>query len=241
MRDDPERVWDGTIFGVIVKAEEFGQLVVMKKSTVRENFSSPPPRAAPCLTRNRSSSQKGGTLINESVTDLETHNRWMLDPDRYRPSECKKCHHDTVHMHNRRSRVLLGDPAGAVILIAIYLCIGCHATWRILPRFLARHLWRRWNVVEAQTVLELPRSWPKVPGRTRRRWLLRLRSSADVLVQLFASSASQGLESVASSSGLKSTRATFAKTYSAAVSGDLAAFADLAAHIHRLLPGFRLM
>lgn len=210
-------------------------------SIALENLCSPPPPAEPCLNRDRLSSQRGGTLINESVTDLETHERWMLDLDRYRPSECKKCHHECLHMHDRKSRVLLDDPAGATIQVAIYLCAGCGATWRILPRFLARHLWRRWAVVDAHTISEAPPvSWPKVATRTRRRWLNRLRSSASILIQLLATSGQPTLSSVAASCRLEATRQTLVVTYSAAVKGK-SAIADLSALSHRLLPGVRLM
>lgn len=214
----------------------------MKKTKALESLRSPPPPAEPCLTRDRVSSQKGGTLINESVMDLSTHERWMLDPDRYRPPECKKCHHDVVHMHDRKDRVLRGDPAGVVVTIAIYLCVGCGATWRILPRFLARHLWRSWDVVEVQSTAQGARSmWPKVAARTRRRWLWRLRSSAAHLIQLFATSGHAALEAVAGSCGLEATRKAFVATYLNVIGGGSKAFADLAALIQRLWPGFRLM
>jgi hypothetical protein len=213
----------------------------MTTSNAPENFCSPPPLAEPCLNRDRLSSQRGGTLINESVTDLETHERWMQDPDHYRPAQCKKCHHDCIHMHDRKSRVLLDDPACPAIQIAIYLCAGCGAIWRILPRFLARHLWRRWAVVEAHSAVEGPPvSWPKLAKRTRRRWLNRLRSLAGVLVQLLATSGSQALSSVAASCGITATRQVLVAKYSAAAKGE-SAFADLSALIHRLSPGVRLM
>lgn len=202
-----------------------------------------PPPPEPCLTRDRLSSQKGGTLINESVMDLQTHENWMLDLDRYRPHECKKCHHDVVHMHDRKSRVLLGDPAGVVIMVAIYLCAGCGATWRILPRFLARHLWRRWTVVEVQTDVNGAPSvfWPKVASRTRRRWLWRLRSAAAQLIQLLATSGQPAFEAIAGTCGLEATREDLARAYLHAINGGSKVFGDLAALAHRLSPGARLM
>ena len=210
-------------------------------SNALENLCSPPPPAEPCLNRDRLSSQRGGTLINESVTDLETHARWMLDLDLYRPPECKKCHHNRLHMHDRKNRVLFGDPAEATIQVAIYLCAGCGATWRILPRFLARHLWRRWAVVEAHAIAVAPPvSWPKLAKRTRRRWLSRLRSSAGILIQLLATSGQPALSSVAASCGITATRQTLVATYSAAINGEVV-LADLSALNHRLSPGVRLM
>jgi hypothetical protein len=206
-----------------------------------ENLRSPPPPAAPCLTRDRLSSQKGGTLVNESVADIETHKRWMLDLDRYRPAECKKCHHPKVHMHDRRQRVLLGDPAGRTIQVAIYLCAACRATWRILPRFLARHLWRRWAVVQVAVSRSPPVSWPKIAKRTSRRWLSRLHSSANHLTQLLATSGEQTLSRVAANCGLDATRETLVVEYSALSPGGAQALADISALSHRLLPGVRLM
>ena len=213
----------------------------MKKTIALESSRShSPPQAEPCLTRQYLSSQKGGTLINESVMDISTHERWMLDPDRYRPAECERCNHDTVHMHARKSRVLYGDPVGVVIMIAIYLCAECGATWRILPRFLARHLWRRWDVVTAHATADKPsRSWPKLAGRTRRRWLRRLRSSAANLIQLLATSGQPALEAMVGLCGLEATREELVMVCSKAGHGS--AFADLAALIHRLSPGVRLM
>jgi len=43
----------------------------------------PPPRY---LEQCYPSSQKGGTLVAEDVTDLETHARRLCTPDGYRPS-----------------------------------------------------------------------------------------------------------------------------------------------------------
>lgn len=211
----------------------------MKKTITRESLRSLPP-AAPCLNRDRLSNQKGGTLINESVTDLSTHEHWMLDPDRYRPSECRKCRHGAIHMHDRKCRGLCDDPAGVVIMIAIYLCAGCGATWRILPRFLARHLWRRWDVVAAHAAADGPSmSWPKVAGRTKRRWLRRLRSSAANLIQLLATSGQPALDALVGLCGLEATREELVRVCSNVGYGS--AFSDLAALVHRLSPGVRLM
>ena len=45
----------------------------------------PPPQYEFCLVRLRSSTQKGGTLIVEAVTDYASHERLICDPDGYRP------------------------------------------------------------------------------------------------------------------------------------------------------------
>ena len=65
-----------------------------------------PPPSPRYLERPYTSSQKGGTLIAEEVTDLETHARRLCDPDGYRPSCCPRCGHGVLHVHDYRSRVL---------------------------------------------------------------------------------------------------------------------------------------
>jgi len=44
----------------------------------------PPPDHEACLVRLRPSSQKGGTIIAEDVTDRATHDRRICNPDRLR-------------------------------------------------------------------------------------------------------------------------------------------------------------
>ena len=44
----------------------------------------PPPESQACLFQLRPSTQKGGTLIAEEVTDWATHERRLSDPDGYR-------------------------------------------------------------------------------------------------------------------------------------------------------------
>ncbi len=50
----------------------------------------PPPESEACLFRLRSSTQKGGTLIAEDVTDHATHERRICDPDGYRPRRAQQ-------------------------------------------------------------------------------------------------------------------------------------------------------
>jgi hypothetical protein len=64
----------------------------------------PPPDPAPCLARPYPSSQKGGTLIDERVTDRAEHRRRIRDPDGYRPAECPRCHHRGLHVHDHLAR-----------------------------------------------------------------------------------------------------------------------------------------
>jgi hypothetical protein len=62
-----------------------------------------------------------------------------------------------------------------VIRILQFLCVECTATWRVLPRFLARHLWHPWRVVERS---EPGRAeTPPISERTKARWAARLASS----------------------------------------------------------------
>jgi len=204
---------------------------------------SPPPAAAPCLKRPRPSSQKGGTLIAENVIDLVTHRRLVCDPDGYRPAECLNCHHTVLHMHERRIRLLMGDPEAMTVDIAIYRCANCDGVWRVLPRFVARHLWRSWQVVEAATSEGgAPPSQPKIPERTLLRWRERLRSQASLLVQLLATSGNTCLEAVVHALGIEAVRsalvAAYASRFSSLPGTQLASFSAL---IHRLGPGLRLM
>jgi len=168
--------------------------------------------------------------------DLKTHRRRLSDPDGYRPSCCPRCGHGVLHVHDYRSRVLRADPEGAVIRVVRHRCTAaeCGARWLILPMLLARHLWRRWAVVEASTVGQRPHDWEPVPARTQRRWRARLRSTGRLLVQALASSGAAALEAVAARVGLASTRQD--------VVGALGLpLAKVAALLHRLVPGLRLM
>jgi hypothetical protein len=137
----------------------------------------PPPRAEACLVRLRPSSQKGGTIMAEDVTDLATHDRGLCDPDGYRPAFCPNCGERTLHVHDYRERVLRAEPGDPVARVVRHECLGCDAIWQTLPAFIARHLWRTWRVVQhalrgaRRTPVE--ERWPRVPERTRRRWCAR--------------------------------------------------------------------
>ena len=166
----------------------------------------PPPDPESCLVASRVSSFKGGTLVAEDVRDLDANRRRICDPDGYRLDRCPRCG------HRRAARALLpraastgraGD-AGAV-RVAQYICAAdeCSATWRILPMFLARHLWRAWKTVE-RVVLpgDVPSASTPIPARTRCRWQSRLVAAARVLVVLVAASGGLVLEAVAVKVGL---------------------------------------
>jgi hypothetical protein len=73
--------------------------------------------------------------------------------------------------------------------IVRYICAdaNCRATWRVLPAFVARHLWRHWETVERTIAGAKQRSGDApVPARTRRRWNARLRSAARQVVSILA-------------------------------------------------------
>ena len=208
----------------------------------------PSPEPAICLVRPYSSSQKGGTVIAEDVMDRATHELRLRTPGGYRPPWCGKCGHGMLHVHDYPERRLLAEPLDAerpatVVRIVRHLCVACGATWRTLPAFLARHLWRSWPVVEAVTV-SAPPPWtqPFVPERTRRRWAARLASKAAQLVQILATSAEAVLDTVASVVGLVASRSELVDTHAqrtAAPRGQK--LSSLAALIHRMVPGVRLM
>ena len=111
----------------------------------------PPPDPEICLVASRVSRFKGGTLIDEDVCDLDTHARRVADPDRYRPGRCPRCGHHVLHVHSYPERRPRGEPGmPPALLLVQFRCAapGCGATWRILPKFLARQLWRAWPTVE---------------------------------------------------------------------------------------------
>ena len=113
----------------------------------------PPPQPEACLMMNRASRYKGGTLIAEQVWSVEEHERRLCSPDGYRPGVCARCHWERLHVHDYLERKPLGL-AVVGLRIARFICANpaCGATWRILPAFLARHLWWTWHKVERATV-----------------------------------------------------------------------------------------
>jgi predicted RNA-binding Zn-ribbon protein involved in translation (DUF1610 family) len=206
---------------------------------------SPPPQAEACLQVRYPSSQKGGTLIDERVVDLETHER-MLATGGYRPEDCPACGERVLHVHDYRSRLLLADPACSVQVVR-FLCPKCGATWQVLPAFVARCLWRSWPVVE--TAVEQPDSEsaaataePVVPPRTRRRWLVRLRASAALLVVILGTAEQPELTELAGAVGLEGTRSALVGEYTTQRHPPHGQrLAQVAALAHRLAAGVRLM
>ena len=189
-----------------------------------------PPAAETCLVSSDASrGRKGGTLIDERVLELAVHEAMLKDPDAYRPAECR-CGCRRLHVHDRRERRARGT--GLVVTVMVFLCAECRASWRVLPAFLARCLWRTWEVVEA-TLSGGER--PLAPARTVQRWQARLAQPARAATQALATSGDAALRV-----GLEGTRGALAAAYAEAT-GSASRLAPLAALLHRLSPGLRLM
>jgi hypothetical protein len=199
-----------------------------------------PPAAEECLTLSYASrGPRGGSLIAESVVDVAEHERRMQTPDSYRPSECR-CGCRKLHIHGRRERKMVGSVAvSSPVQVLVFLCVACRATWRVLPAFLARCLWRAWKVVERVIQGTQRPHEPHVPDRTVRRWRARLHQTARLPAQVLATSGSILLREVAQAVGLDGNRQTLAMAYATSSGGSL--LAPLAALLHRLCPGVRLM
>jgi hypothetical protein len=178
----------------------------------------PHPQPEACLTMSRASRYKGGTVIAEDVWSLQEHRRRVANGDLYRPGVCGACQGTRLHVHDYVERTPLGFAMLAVLTIVRFICANdqCRATWRVLPAFLARHLWYGWKTVESNTVSAqadaLPPAAPSKPGptapsrHTRQRWLSRLVSSARRLVVMLAQSGHRTLCDIAGAAGLDCTR-----------------------------------
>ena len=196
-----------------------------------------PPAADSCLVFSYASrGQKGGTRIDTTVLDMAAHEARMKEPALYRPDQCR-CGCERLHLHDRRDRKVRSGGGVTVVTVVIFLCAKCSATWRVLPAFLARCLWRTWALVAA-VLFGLPRG-AAVAQRTRQRWRARLAQAARVPMQVFASSGDAMLRTVAQEVGLEACRQTLVKSYATEVGA--AAFPSLAELLHRLSPGIRLM
>jgi hypothetical protein len=213
---------------------------------MRPTIGLPPPSAETCLDTSRVSRFKGGTLIAEDVHDLGEHLRRMSDPDRYRHWPCPRCRHGTLHVHSRPERHPMGEPTlPPVVVVLQFRCADpeCAATWRVLPLFLARHLWHPWKAVERVVEADAgPSSAPSVSPTTQRRWRARLASSARVLCAVLTMSGGAELVDVGMAVGLDGTRGELVEAFQAVgrgVRGER--LSPLAAVLHRLERGMRLM
>lgn len=192
------------------------------------------------------SGQKGGTLIAEAVRDVKEHHR-LLESGGYRPEGCPLCGR-RLHVHDQRTRVLR-NLAGSVTeeLICRYRCRPCHAVWQVLPGFIARHLHRRWDVVQrAVASLSAPERTASEQGTRRqtstlRRWYARLASSALVLTQAL-SGVGATLGAVLKDVGAWCTRIELVDALAqTGLVRKESRFNDLACWIHRATPGLRLI
>ncbi len=210
-----------------------------------------PPDQEACLVRMRPSSQKGGTIVVEDVTDLATHECRLLDPDGYRPGFCPRCQGTRLHVHDYRERTLRAEPGWPVTSIVRFVCAAlvCEAIWQILPAFIARHLWRTWWVVEHTLTGAMPdpaevatRRWPPVPERTRRRWRARWLRPALFLGQVLATCGDAAWAALANGLAAAAKCADLVAAYGAArvtAAGHL--IEAVAALVYRLQPKVRLV
>ena len=133
------------------------------------------------------------------------------------------------------------DDGDRVLVEAIrrYQCAeeDCEAVWRILPAVIARHLHRTWETVQAAT------SEPtRVSATTVRRWLGRLQLVATQLTQLLATTAEEAVLAITDRLSIACTRAELVLALArGAVLSRSRRLQQLAAWVHRLQPGVRLM
>lgn len=202
-----------------------------------------PPQPPVCLRRSYlSRGIKGGTVIAEDVVDVEQHGQRVVHPDGYRcyVAPCLRCGHGLVHglcFRERLPRPATPDQPIEAVTIRLFRCASkaCKAVFTVLPAFLARHLWRTWETVQNSVQ---GRETP--PRSTLRRWLARYRCDASQPVQVFTSSVRGPVTKV-----LKRvrplTRADFIQALTPLLPPARRIFASLAAWIHRLSAGIRLM
>ena len=207
-----------------------------------------PTPAAPavlCTPDSTKPGQKGGTLIAESVRDVKEHRR-LLESGSYRPEGCPHCG-CSLHVLGKRTRKLR-DLSGSMTqeVICRYRCRPCGAVWQVLPGFIARHLHRRWDVVQTAIDAVPPKptsSRPRVPRQssTVRRWRRRLASSAVVLVLALAA-VGASVEVLLNEVGARCSRAEMVDVLARTdVVGEECKYQALAGWVHRIVPGFRLV
>jgi hypothetical protein len=139
-----------------------------------------------------------------------------------------------LHVHDRPWRVTRGELGSAGVRILRFICSRCRATWRIVPEFLARHLWRTWATVCG--AVGMPGAWTgrsAVPERTIRRWKSRLESAAGQLGEVLRSCTDAAVATAARGAGVLASR----RQVISAVGGGLAAVAAL---VHVLAAGVRV-
>jgi hypothetical protein len=209
----------------------------------------PSPQPDDCLIHSRKSRFKGGTIIAEEVWTLEEHQRRISDPDGYRPCACGNCGNTVLHVHDYPERKPLGLAWMAVVRVVRFICINpdCRATWRVLPAWLARHLWWTWGSIEPAVCANTEESKATAiaatpPERTRQRWHQRLATSARQAVVLMVSRGTDLVRAVGEAVGLQGTRRALVDNYGAII--DLPGgpvLGAVAALLDRLERGVRLM
>lgn len=203
----------------------------------------PPRPSPPCLEHPTPPNKKGGTLIAVDVGSFADHKRRLCNPNGYRPLFCPRCGKTKLHVHDYRERKLKGDSSVPTIRIIRFRCFECEAIWRILPAFVARCLWRSWQVVENETIAQAPpKGRVRVPLRTVQRWRARLLTDAATLIIFIRHSDRFGQESTIENSLEGSSRRAFidwfANTEKLAPGTWLSA---PAAFIHQRAPHLRLL
>ena len=202
----------------------------------------PTPEA--CLVQSRRARFRGGTLIASDVHELEEHERRLRDTDGYRPTACARCGGKRLHVHDRPQRVLVDETRVVRVVVIRYICAraDCGATWRVLPAFIARHLWRRWTTVARAIAPGLGRSLGRTMSmRTVRRWRARLDCAARQLVNLLAEHDDAGVARFARIVGFDSTRRQLVELFTATRVLGVRSLEDIASALHALEPGVRLM
>lgn len=175
---------------------------------------------------------RGGTLIATSIVTVDDHATVLANPDLVRPCECAACHWPVLHVHDRRTRKLDGLGSETVEIL-IFRCARCRVVWRVLPAFLARHLWRTWKAIA--DALDEARARKSTPERTRQRWRRRLCERATMLVVVVGQLGPARTRAVAEPA-LDVTRGDVVAAF-----GGLARLAKLAALVDHLVPGVRVM
>lgn len=203
-----------------------------------------PSSPDPCLVHSRRVRFRGGTLIIFDVHDLAEHERRARHPGGYRPAACPRCGCQRLHLHDRLERILVGERGETRIRILRYVCVApdCRATWRVLPAFVARHLWRQWTTVARAIAGDPDRhDGPRVAARTRRRWNSRLDSAARQLLHLLTEHDDEDVTKFVQVAGFDSTRRELVELFTAGRVLGTHGIADIAAAVHIIEPGIRLM
>jgi hypothetical protein len=175
---------------------------------------------------------KGGTLIATDIRTLAEHEAALANPDLARPRDCGACDSQTLHVHDRRTRKLEGRGSESIEIL-IFRCARCRAIWRVLPAFLARHLWRTWRAVGE--ALDEARTRGSTPKRTRQRWQRRLRERAMMLVVVLGQLGPTRSQAIAEL-GHEHARSDVIEAF-----GGVGLLARLAALVDHLVPGVRVM